>query len=658
MPGDLFYDPERAVEFDLVFSGVDETHLGRLAEEHRGKIAPLILDGQLEILVRFPLGEKCETLIYRQEPIDPRFQEDAIKELLTGKKAPAVAAAVREALPEFAEGIADNANITAAKLHITQKLVALPADQFHRVASGLPTGIPSSIGQLLPEPIYIPAVKKLADDLKVAQTTPFGRLLGLLLEEMEPALEQVRASLAQLDAMLNRVFQDGDVIDNRHDKVVALETRIERYLRDNFPTVSVELTVPPPELKAILNTAQILVDDGSKDCVENKGDGLKRSLTFALLQAYVEQRDALRAAEDEVNEQLGGQVARRPMIFLFEEPELFLHPYSQRVLFTTLSRISEENQVLVTTHSPLFFAPGVTANFVRVSKRAAEPKPVTQLYPVIFELDTAKAETFRLAKFENADAAFFSKRVVLFEGESDDSFCRHVSQVLNPDWDFDKKGIALVRVSGKGNFSKFRAFFEAFGLDVRIVADLDALFEGYEHLGAPLELNELRADAIAAVDRIIEEKHILAEPANRQIKDKVQGHSWRQRYGRAKVILREIQAGAELRAEHIEIFDRLFTWESDIARVRACREHQEARSAIVPILDALRGNGICILGRGAIEEYYPEEASIGPKPQRAILAIDMLATDDHVRECCPPLLEGRNCELEDVFEAIFREENA
>ncbi|AXF23442.1 hypothetical protein CUJ89_23775 [Burkholderia pyrrocinia] len=41
-----------------------------------------------------------------------------------------------------------------------------------------------------------------------------------------------------------------------------------------------------------------------------------------------------------------------------------------------------------------------------------------------FSLDLEKAETFRLAKFENADAAFFSRRVVLFEGESDDAYCR------------------------------------------------------------------------------------------------------------------------------------------------------------------------------------------------------------------------------------------
>ena len=87
--------------------------------------------------------------------------------------------------------------------------------------------------------------------------------------------------------MLNRVVDGIDIIDNRHAKVQNLENLIEGFLRENFPYVKVELDIPPPELRTILNSAQIYVDDGSKDLIDNKGDGIKRSLTFALLQAYV-----------------------------------------------------------------------------------------------------------------------------------------------------------------------------------------------------------------------------------------------------------------------------------------------------------------------------------------------------------------------------------
>jgi predicted ATP-dependent endonuclease of OLD family len=104
-------------------------------------------------------------------------------------------------------------------------------------------------------------------------------------------------------------------------------------LCQNFPRAKVELAIPPPQLRAILNTAEIYIDDGSRDLIENKGDGIKRSLTFALLQAYV-QKQRERTVEG---------VAQRPLLFLFEEPELYLHPRSQKVLFDTLAAISSNN---------------------------------------------------------------------------------------------------------------------------------------------------------------------------------------------------------------------------------------------------------------------------------------------------------------------------
>jgi predicted ATP-dependent endonuclease of OLD family len=225
-----------------------------------------------------------------------------------------------------------------------------------------------------------------------------------------------------------------------------------------------------------LNTAEIYIDDGSRDLIENKGDGIKRSLTFALLQAYVQKQ----------RERTADGVAQRPLLFLFEEPELYLHPRSQKVLFDTLAAISSTHQVIVTTHSPLFFAPGVTAGFTRVAKEASAHKPVGVLYPIDFALDRTSAEVFRLARFENADAAFFSSRVVLFEGQSDDCYLKHVARKLSLDWDFERKSIGLVRVDGKGNFSKYRRFFESFGMKVMIVLrPFRASTPGFKRLASP-----------------------------------------------------------------------------------------------------------------------------------------------------------------------------
>ncbi len=649
LPLGLHYDSEIPVEFQISFVGVNNEHLMRLAEEHRDRISELIIDERLTLIVRYPPAQKCETFAVRKAPREPRYREEAIAAQLQGKRGGAVLEAVQEHYPEFADGLIAGTNITAAKAHINACIAQLPQEDFEMVEAPLPTGISSSISNLLPEPIYIPAVKNLGDDLKTSQSTTFGRLLGLLLDELGPDLAQIQQSLSTLNGLLNRTEVDGAILDQRHNKVQTLERRIEGFLQDNFPQIKLELNIPPPELRAILNSAQIFVDDGSRDLIDNKGDGIKRSLTFAVLRSYVHHREQVVPAPADGLE----APARRPLLFLFEEPELYLHPRSQRILFDTLAKISVENQVAVTTHSPLFFAPGVTASFVRVTKVLAEPKPVGNLHPINMSLEPDNAEVFRLTKFENADAAFFSRSVVLFEGESDDAYCKHVAKLLNPDWCFDKQCISMVRVSGKGNFGKFRRFFEAFGIDVKVVADLDALFDGYKHLSPPPALDALRTQAIATIDARIEALGIRAEPATRQIRDKIHSASWRDRYMQAKDALRAVQATNKVDEATIALFDGLFTWEQEVARVKACAEDEGARTALTPLLDGLRAAGICVLSRGAIEDYYPVGAENGQKPQRALTAIGLMTTRESVSTVSAPLAEGRSCELTEMFAEIF-----
>ncbi|MCJ2035371.1 ATP-dependent nuclease [Methylobacterium sp. J-068] len=655
LPTALYYDQNTIVEFNLVFIEIDSRDLLRLSLEQRDKIQDLIIDGKLQLRVKFPPNEKCETLVLRRTARDERLREPQIAATLQGKRGASVIQAVQENYPEFAADLPQGATATAAKAFLKACISALPEDQHELTECPLPTGISSSITNLLPEPIYIPAVKNLIDDLKTTQSTPFGRLMGLLLEGLNSELSNIQESLTSLNRLLNRIDIEGDTVDGRHDTVKKLEETIEGFLQDNFPSIKLELNVPPPEIKTILSAAQIYVDDGSRDLIDNKGDGIKRSLTFALLQTYVQHRDKTETAQLEMAEV---SPSRRPLMFLFEEPELYLHPRSQRILFKTLAKISISNQVIVTTHSPIFFEPGVTASFIRVSKETARPKSVGRLYPISVKLDPDNAEVFRLTKFENTDAAFFSRGIILFEGESDDFYCKHTAKILNEEWCFDSKCVSLVRVSGKGNFAKFRRFYEAFGLPVKIVADLDAIFDGYQHLGAPADLNDIRSTAVMNIDARVKELKISAEPNARKIKDKVHTENFKIRYNKAKLILREVQKTGHIRPEEIEIFDELFTWEQDIARINACREDDKSRQHLLPLLDGLRAAGICVLSRGAIEDYYPDGAEHGQKPQRALLAVDLIKTKEDLSPISRPLEEGRACELTEIFTELFRSREA
>ncbi|MGF6757477.1 AAA family ATPase [Paraburkholderia sp. GAS42] len=646
----LFYDDTQPVEFELRFSEINAHDLDRLADEHRAKIDAIVQNGNLSLVVRYRPGEKVEVIVPTRVPREERLRSAFIAERFAGARAPQIQEIFHDTYADVIFDADVARNITGAKTLLAAHVARLPEDQFEAGESPLPSGIVSSITPMLPESIYIPAVKNFNDDMKTSQSTSFGRLLGLLLEDMEPDLAVISAALTQLDTIFNRAVEGDNGVDARHRCVQELETLVQRLLNQNFPRARVELRIPPPELRAILSSAQIYVDDGTRDLIDNKGDGIKRSLTFALLQAYVRQLALRRERE------AGGVANHRPLMFLFEEPELYLHPKSQKTLFNTLATVSVEHQVVVTTHSPLFFAPGVTASFVRVAKRETEAKPVGELFPVNFELDLERAQTFQLAKFENADAAFFSRRVVLLEGESDDAYCRHIAKLLSEEWDFEERNIAIVRVSGKGNFEKFRSFFSAFGIDVKIIADLDALFEGYQHLGGDANARDARTTAIAAIDARIADLNIKAEPNRRQIKNKVHQDSWRARYDEAKAALRQVQADGQITDGILERLEGLFTWEDAIARVRACREDRVARSALAPVLTALRQTGICVLSKGAIEDYYPEAVpASGQKPERALAAARLVQNAEQARALSDPFADDGRTELEEVFSEIFRD---
>lgn len=649
LPESMFYDRSQPVTFKCEFSGVSEDQLRRLADEHRTKISALVENEIFRVLVRYPFGEKVEIRVIKNIPNEDRYKDENINELFKGKRGTGIQEVMAESYPEWSDEFPGGLNLTDSKSFVRDRIALLPPESFSLGEVPLPSGISSSITNLLPEPIYIPAVKNINDDLKTTQSTSFGRLLGLLLEDMSEDFHNYTEALYNIKRLLNRHEVDGVEVDERHQKVRELEGLVENFLGENFPQVRVVLEIPPPELKTILNSAKIYVDDGSLDLIDHKGDGIKRSLTFALLRTYVHQNEERR-------ERLGVEedLTRRPLFFLFEEPELYLHPRAQKVLFNTLESISGSHQLVLTTHSPLFFAPGVTANFVRISKDSGEPKPVGVLHPVDFELEPTQIEAFKLARFENADAGFFCSKVVLFEGESDDFFMRHVAKTLNEDYDFEKENIALIKVGGKGNFSRFRDFFERFGIEVIIIADLDAIFDGFQHLGAPQPCQAVRENCLREIDRRIQELGIRPEITARRVKKKINQPTWKDRYQQARAAVRKFQETQEISKDELSHIDALFTWEEVDARLKAVIEDNVSTQAINPLVDILRENGISVLSKGALEDYYPEGApQSGPKPERALRAIEIVSSRESAQRLSTSLAEGRPTELEEVFSMVF-----
>lgn len=168
LPCSLFYDETVPVMFTLRFVEVGKNDVRRLADEHRQKIEPLVVDGAFTIVVRYKPDDKVEVKVLRKVPIEDRYKDEGIDELFKGKKGNAVSAAITAQFPEFAANLRADLNITSAKAFLRDQSSDRPPESFEFSEGPIPSGIASSIAALLPEPIYIPAVKNLSDDLKTS----------------------------------------------------------------------------------------------------------------------------------------------------------------------------------------------------------------------------------------------------------------------------------------------------------------------------------------------------------------------------------------------------------------------------------------------------------------------------------------------------------
>jgi len=652
-----YFDDSEPITIAVTIRDIDEDDLGLLAEEHRERISGILENGAITLVRKYGADRKSQLGYSAQVPTDTRFWEDNVNQLLAGKRGAAIRDATLGAFPELAARADEFTTQGNAKTAIREMVAALPSDQKVERFSLLPTGLDKSIIPMLPERIYIPAVKDLRDETKTTETSSFGKILAILMRAIELLLAEEQDLFEKLSKKLTRIMNaDGQIEDGRLEQVKQIENTIEKYVRESFADVSLELEIPPPELKSVLSTARILADDGVKGPLELKGDGLRRAVVFSILRAYVE----LSRTERVDGEGQEDGAAERGYLMLFEEPELFLHPDAQRILFEALGVFSEKRHVVVTTHSPLFLGPAATATFVRLSKKSEDgvPKPYTHAANVDLSGIDAKDE-FQIICFENNAAAFFAKRVVLVEGDSDYIVFPHIAEALDPEWNCRSKSVSFIRVGGKGSIARYRAFFDRFQVPVHVIADLDALDDDFPKLGPSAEAQALRNALIGAADAAVLAEGELPEPNTDAI---------RRAHGRTEVrqlwdAVREARVRFEEDAANFpalqQAVDEFFAWERKKPR-RKCIEEaasEAVKTAKEAVLWELRRSGIHVLERGALDDYYTEQVVGGDKPAKAQSFCERFTTREQVIplsavQRCPTTGEEKT-EFEFIFASIF-----
>lgn len=650
-----FYDTSKDILITVHITGITESLLERLGEEHRPKIAKYVADNQIQLARRYSSDGTSKLRIVTKVPKELKFRKENIDSALSGKNGQELKNTITTFYPEVADKIAEINTQKRAKELISEFIETIPDNQLEETDIPLETGIDNSVRALFPEPIYIPAVKDLSDDLKTKESASFGKLLNILLDVIEDDLTEAKETFENLRKKLNRITnEDGSVTDERMDKVKEIETTIQKNLQETFKNVSIELEIPPPEIKTVLSGANLVADDGVKGPIDNKGDGFKRAIAFTILRSYVQlSQDKKWRREDEQDKK-----TKDKFLFLFEEPELYLHPKAQNILFEALSIISENHQVLVTTHSPLFFAADHTKTFIKIKKKedAGGQKPYSECLHIDLK-DINQKDKFQIISFETSNHAFFSNDIVLVEGDSELIVLPHLARILEPSWDFKGRNTSLVKINGKSSFLRYKRFFEIFESKVHLISDLDIITREFDKVEADENATRLRQELIEDIDAIIEAENRKAEPSNKLLKEALQQQKSQQ-------LLEDIRAARasgdrDALAVSLEAF---FEFEKTVPRLEILKDsaYVDVLAKKRTLLSELRKSSIYILEKGAIEAYYPPEVTGRDKPTRAQSFCTNVKTKDQISQLCDEIEtdNGNHPEFKVIFNSIFKEVTA
>lgn len=636
-----FRIPDGTVSATLRIDDIDEEDLSRVAIAHRERVASMIRDGSLT-LVRTQTGTAtAESRYLDYEPESDNWDDTRLEEAIGGKKGAGLRAAAIELEPLFADVLDDAPKIGDVREQWKKLKRELPEDQLVEVPTKFATGISAGMRPLLPSVIYIEAVKDATSEAKPTGTATFSKLLELLFTEVEDQLGDIETQFAGIHSKLSRVFEaDGAESDDRLPAVKLIETTIERFVQNSFPDVTLRMNVPAPTLTTILGGAELTIDDGHLGILASKGDGLKRTVLFAILRAYTELR----------GRGLGTEPApaskRHAYILLFEEPELYLHPRAQRQLMAALEIFARDHQVLVTTHSPGFFTP-TTSGFAKLQKTANG----VSAYPV--EISMQARDAYQLIHHENNEAAFFARTVVLVEGDSDTITFPHLAKMLSSKWDHNDRNVMFVKIGGKGNITRYRDFFAKFEVPVHVITDLDSLVDGFKHLTSDDELKRQHSDLMSAVNEHLPSestpntKKVKAIAARRNAAElwrAAQGHlsGWRES--------RQEEPAQALEQVLLELFDlgQGDSKESILASPPA-GPIEEKRDALV---EGLARERVYVLRRGDLEAYCGA-VTASDKVEASIEFCREVTTKDAYVKRVGDEADSMLSELEEIFAAVF-----
>lgn len=183
----------------------------------------------------------------------------------------------------------------------------------------------------------------------------------------------IRIIQESLDQELATLEHDEDYIksmkkiaDLQQELLDSIAERIKDPLTEFLPSIkNIRIYILEENRRmALRKNVDVIVDDGAPTSIQYKGDGVKSLAALAMLK----NKKNIKAAS----------------IIAIEEPESHLHPSAIHQLNEVINALSESNQVILTTHNPLFIArDNIKSNIVVDKGKAIPAKGIKEIRDVL-----------------------------------------------------------------------------------------------------------------------------------------------------------------------------------------------------------------------------------------------------------------------------------
>ena len=332
-------------------------------------------------------------------------------------------------------------------------------------------GLKSVATGIFGEVYFIPAVKEASDDFTSKDSSIFGKMYSdvvALMSEQNDDWKITKDNLSKIFETLNKKDVNGNENVDRPQQLSEFEEELAVELVSWG--VRIDIEVSPPDIESFFKAnTQVWIDDGVRTDIKRKGHGLQRALTVALIQVVAKRAIAVAAKDsDEINRT---RKVSKSRFFIFEEPELYLHPQAQRSLFDSLVGLSESgSQVILCTHSSgLIDVERYKSIYIAVKENGSEETKVKQCSDELFEGDSKK--DFNLSYWLNPDRSelFFASKVVLLEGATE----KTVFPLLARNLKVFRYDFTLIDCGSKDNIPLYIKLLNKFQIPYVAVYDYD-----------------------------------------------------------------------------------------------------------------------------------------------------------------------------------------